>query len=546
MMNIRYCDSKAKNLVLVALFVIFNASWIGGSEALGTFGLDIHHRYSETVKGFLDLNGLPEKDSLEYFAAMAHRDKFFKSRHLHRRNLAETAPPASPDLTFSAGNSTFQLSSLGFLHYAIVGVGTPTVSFIVALDTGSDLFWLPCECTNCARFLNTTRGPLPLNQYSFNASSTSNLVQCNSPLCGLNRGCLVRLNACAYRESYLSSNTSSTGVLVDDLLHLATTDAVPRPVQAPITLGCGIIQTGDFLAKAAPNGLFGLGMDNVSVPSILARKRIVSNSFSMCFSPDGLGRIEFGDKGSPDQKTTPFNLEQLHPSYNVTVSGISVGKQAIDLQFTAIVDTGTSFTYLNDPAYSAIADSFNSQITDYPRYVPATPLIFDYCYQLSATQDTYTFPRLNFTMQGGNQLHITEPTIALPTREGGYVFCLAMVKSEDVNIIGQNFMTGYRITFDREDMVLGWKEANCYDSRSNVSPTVPVNNGNNTPSPPSSFEPQPRPNGTRSFLSPPPPPPPPPPSRSLFGSAAPSSTSFMDKFLLAIFSLVCHQFLVVS
>ncbi|XP_073278513.1 aspartyl protease family protein 1-like [Primulina huaijiensis] len=544
MMNI-CCNSMAKDFVLIALIVIIiNTS---RSEAFGTFGLDIHHRYSETVKGFLDLNGLPEKDSLEYFAAMAHRDQFFKTRHLHRRNLAETAPPATP-LTFSSGNATYHLSSLGFLHYAIVAVGNPKVNFIVALDTGSDLFWLPCECTRCARSWNSTNGPVPLNQYSLNASSSSEVVPCNSPSCGLNRGCFLKLNACAYKEEYLSSNTSSSGILVDDVLHLATADSALLPVQAPITLGCGIIQTGDFLENAAPNGLFGLGMDNVSVPSTLASKGITSNSFSMCFSPDGRGRIEFGDKGSSDQKTTPFNLRQLHPTYNVTVTQLTVGKQVVDVEFSAIFDTGTSFTYLNDPAYSAIADSFNSQITDEPRYVPQTKIIFDYCYQLSATQNSYLYPRLNFTMKGGNPFYITAPTIVIPTREGGHAFCLAMVKSENVNIIGQNFMSGYHITFDREDMVLGWKEANCYDSRNNGSPTVPVNNGNSTntpPSPPSVLEPQPRPNRTRSSS---PPPPPPPPPRLLFGSSntGPSSSSFMDKFLLAIFSLVFHHFLIVS
>lgn len=74
---------------------------------------------------------------------------------------------------------------------------------------------------------------------------------------------------------------------------------------------CGIIQTGDFLDGAAINGLFGLGMDNVSVPSLLASKGLAANSFSMCFGPDGLGRIDFGDKGTPYQKVTPFNRQQL-------------------------------------------------------------------------------------------------------------------------------------------------------------------------------------------------------------------------------------------
>lgn len=51
-------------------------------------------------------------------------------------------------------------------------------------------------------------------------------------------------------------------------------------------------------------------MDNVSVPSILANENLASNSFSMCFGIDGIGRITFGDRGSSGQGETPFNLRQ--------------------------------------------------------------------------------------------------------------------------------------------------------------------------------------------------------------------------------------------
>ena len=47
--------------------------------------------------------------------------------------------------------------SLYSLHYANVTVGTPSDWFLVALDTGSDLFWLPCDCTNCVRELKASR-----------------------------------------------------------------------------------------------------------------------------------------------------------------------------------------------------------------------------------------------------------------------------------------------------------------------------------------------------------------------------------------------------
>lgn len=32
----------------------------------------------------------------------------------------------------------------------MVQVGTPNVTLLVALDTGSDVFWVPCDCQACA------------------------------------------------------------------------------------------------------------------------------------------------------------------------------------------------------------------------------------------------------------------------------------------------------------------------------------------------------------------------------------------------------------
>lgn len=39
---------------------------------------------------------------------------------------------------------------LSRLHYTWIDVGTPNVSFLVALDAGSDLLWVPCDCVQCA------------------------------------------------------------------------------------------------------------------------------------------------------------------------------------------------------------------------------------------------------------------------------------------------------------------------------------------------------------------------------------------------------------
>ncbi|KAH7519886.1 aspartyl protease family protein 1 isoform X1 [Ziziphus jujuba] len=464
MVSARNTISHSFTFVCYLLIVLFWGS--SSCYGFGTFGFDVHHRFSDPVKGILGFDELPEKGSLAYYAAMAHRDNLIKRRHL-QTNVDQTAP-----LIFNYGNETYRIPAFGYLHYANVSVGTPSSSYLVALDTGSDVFWLPCDCTNaCVRSVEFSNNDvLNFNIYSPNTSSTSQKTPCNSTMCNPQR-CATEAPECPYQVQYLSNGTSSTGILVEDVLHLTTDDAKQEKVEARITFGCGKVQTGTFLEGAAPNGLFGLGMEDISVPSILARDKLASNSFSMCFGPDGLGRIRFGDNGSLDQGQTPFNLRQLHPSYNITITQITVGGNSADLEFYAIYDSGTSYTYLNDPAYTQITESFNMRIKE-KRHSNNSDVPFEYCYDLSPNQTNFKYPRLNLTMKGGDQYYVINP-LELMTVEGVRVFCLAVVKSGDVNIIGQNFMTGYRVTFDREKKVLGWKESNCYDNEE--TNTLPIN-----------------------------------------------------------------------
>ncbi|XP_059645303.1 aspartyl protease family protein 1-like isoform X3 [Cornus florida] len=391
---------------LFGYFIFLTLVWASQlCNGFGTFGFDIHHRYSDQVRGILDLFDLPEKGSLEYYTAMARRDRLIRGRGL--ADIVDSTP-----LTFVDGNDTFK--SLGYLYYANISVGTPSLWFLVALDTGSNLLWLPCDCRSCVHGLETGSGQeIDFNIYSPNTSSTSIQVPCNSTLCHQQRQCSATRNICPYQIQYLSSNTSSTGTLVKDVLHLTTDDNQLKVVDAQITFGCGMIQTGSFLDGAAFNGLFGLGMDNISVPSILASKGLAANSFSMCFGgPDG--RISFGDRGSSDQGKTPLNLNQLHTN-----------------------------------------------------------------------QTTFETPMVNLTMEGGNQFYVTEPIVPIhlqSSSQSASVYCLGVVKSGDINIIGQNFMTGYRIVFDRERMVLGWKASDCYDAKD--SNTLPIDRQNSTAVPP--------------------------------------------------------------
>lgn len=342
------------------------------------------------------------------------------------------------------------------------------MKFMVALDTGSDLFWVPCDCSRCAPTEgNIYASDFELNIYDPKESSTSKKVTCNNSLCTHRNRCLGTFSSCPYMVSYVSAQTSTSGILVEDVLHLKTEDDHPENVEAYVTFGCGQVQSGSFLDIAAPNGLFGLGMEKVSVPSIFSREGLTPDSFSMCFGSDGVGRISFGDKGSPDQEETRFNLNPSHPAYNISITQIRVGTSLIDVDLTALFDSGTSFTYLVDPAYTRLSESFNSQARN-TRRPPDSRLPFEYCYDMSPEANVSLVPSMSLTMKGGSYFTVYDPIIVIST-QSELVYCLAVVKSTEMNIIGQNFMTGYRVVFDREKFILGWKKFDCYDIENSTS-----------------------------------------------------------------------------
>ncbi|KAH7566224.1 hypothetical protein JRO89_XS08G0120300 [Xanthoceras sorbifolium] len=440
-------------------------------DAARIFSFKMHHRFSEPVKKWSDSTGKllsrywPDKGTIEYYVVLAHRDQLLRGRRL-------SASYANSPLAFSDGNSTLRISSLGFLHYTTVQLGTPGLKFMVALDTGSDLFWVPCDCDRCAPTQDATYASqdFELSIYNPEGSSTNKKVTCNNILCAHRNRCPGTFSNCPYSVSYVSAQTSTSGILVEDVLHLTREDYnyPNESVEAYVTFGCGQVQSGSFLDIAAPNGLFGLGMEKISVPSILSRDGLTADSFSMCFGHDGIGRISFGDKGSPDQEETTFNINPLHPTYNITVTQIRVGTTLVDADFTALFDSGTSFTYLVDPTYTRVSENARDRRRPTDSRIP-----FEYCYDMSPDANASLIPSMSLTMKGGSHFTVYDPIIVIST-QSELVYCLAVVKSTELNIIGQNFMTDYRVVFDRERLVLGWKKFDCYDiEESYTSPVQP-------------------------------------------------------------------------
>eukprot|EP00252_Welwitschia_mirabilis_P024791 TRINITY_DN7484_c0_g1_i2.p1 TRINITY_DN7484_c0_g1~~TRINITY_DN7484_c0_g1_i2.p1 ORF type:complete len:456 (-),score=56.79 TRINITY_DN7484_c0_g1_i2:525-1892(-) len=451
--------SLLKSLPVLLLFVSLTFRVSDGKA----FHMDIYHKFSDEVRDWVSFNfGLdtrdwPLKNSPEYYQLLHSRD-----HARHTRNLA-----TYDSLAFYSGNATAKIPDLGFLYYTFVEVGTPNSTLLVALDTGSDLFWVPCDCKDCTY---SASGYLSVESetiqtYNPSMSKTSQPVTCESKLCELPQACSSSKEQCPYHVAYASANTSSSGQLVQDVLYLTPNDEsqAGKKVKANITFGCGMVQTGQFVDGAAPYGLLGLGMKPISVPSTLSRAGIARDSFSICFpSNSTLGRFSFGERGDLDQKETPF-VNQNRLGYFINVQEFHVGNVTVPMEFQALFDTGTSFTFLASPIYKSLTSNYCYQSTD-----PTLPseydetLPFKFCFQISDDESLNQAHKIVFNVGEGQNFSILYPLVVLYDKSNNiFGYCLAVFESDSPthSVFGQNFMTGYQIIFDREKNRLGWKEA---------------------------------------------------------------------------------------
>lgn len=54
-------------------------------------------------------------------------------------------------------------------------------------------------------------------------------------------------------------------------------------------------------------------------------------------------------------------LPSCSPTYNINVTQIRVGTDEFDVDFSALFDSGTSFTYLVDPMYKRLSESVSTR-----------------------------------------------------------------------------------------------------------------------------------------------------------------------------------------
>lgn len=451
-------------LALLVMAVAVGTENGGGAVAVELFSSKVMHRFSDEMKAVRDSRSggevarFPRKWSSEYYRSLLGSD--LQRQKMKMGSQSDYLFPSEGSTTLSPGND------FAWLHYTWIDIGTPNVSFLVALDTGSDLLWVPCNCKQCASLSASNYSNLDkdLSEYNPSDSNTSKIVPCSHQLCEGSSSCKSPKDPCPYRVNYDTVDTFTSGLLIEDILHLASggTAASKKFVQAPIMIGCGSKQSGSYLDGVAPDGLMGLGLGNIPVPSFLSKEGFSRNSFSLCLKEEEPGRIFFGDLGIPSQHTTPFLPSDDINAYIVGVEASCVESSCLEqTNFKALVDSGTSFTFLPDAVYRKLLGEFDRQVNATKSSFEGYP--WQYCYKSSSGELPKT-PSLSLKFSANNSFVVMNPVFVVYGSQGAVGFCLAVQPiDKDIGTIGQNFFIGYRMVFDRENMKLGWSQSDCED-----------------------------------------------------------------------------------
>lgn len=272
----------------------------------------------------------------------------------------------------------------------------------------------------------------------------------------------------------------TTGFFSKELTRLNTSSGNERRIEN-ISFGCGFRISGPSVSGASFNGahgVMGLGRGSISFASQMGRR--FGNKFSYCLmdftmSPPPTSYLLIGTRrgsvSSPMMSFTPLLENPQSPTFyyigikNVSVNGV---KLRIDPSVWSldelgnggtVVDSGTTLTFVSEPAYKRIVTAVKRRVK-LPSPAESTPG-FDLCVNVSG-ESRPSLPRLSFELEGGAKFTPPPRNYFIDTEEG--VKCLAIQPVNTVlgfSVIGNLMQQGYLLEFDRDKSRLGFTRRGC-------------------------------------------------------------------------------------
>ncbi|KAM3269455.1 aspartyl protease family protein 2 [Capsicum chacoense] len=398
-----------------------------------------------------------------------HRlNTLYSSLHHHKLHRSAKLP-----LTSGASTGSGQ-------YFVDLRIGTPPQRLLLVADTGSDLVWVTCSaCRNCSA--RPAR-----SAFLARHSSTYRPYHCYNKQCRLvpnpNGGACshTRLHSpCRYQYSY-SDGSETKGFFSTETTMLNASSG--RPVKFKnFAFGCSFEASGPSITGPSFNGaqgVMGLGRGSISLASQLGRR--FGNRFSYCLmdytmSPSPTSYLLIGKSTmvnySKKMSYTPMISNPFTSTfYYIGIEGVYIEDVKLRIRPSVwaidemgnggtVMDSGTTLTFLAEPAYRLIVSAFKRLVT-LPEADERTAG-FDLCVNVSG-EARPSFPKLSFRLSGNSILAPPPGNYFIDTAED--VKCLALQPlsaASGFSVIGNLMQQGFMFEFDRDRSRIGFTRHGC-------------------------------------------------------------------------------------
>nr|XP_009777297.1 PREDICTED: aspartic proteinase PCS1-like [Nicotiana sylvestris]XP_016463340.1 PREDICTED: aspartic proteinase PCS1-like [Nicotiana tabacum] len=408
--------------------------------------------------------------------------KCFSSTTFNSQNNSSMLILALKTQEMSSGSFPRAANKLPFTHNVTLtvslSVGRPPQNVTMVLDTGSELSWLHC---------NSTRINQPL--FNPNRSVSYRPVSCSSPTCttrtqdfSIPASCDSK-NLCHAVLSYADAS-SSEGNLAMDTFNIGGSNF------SDTIFGCmdsGFSSNSDEDSKTT--GLMGMNRGALSFVSQMGFKK-----FSYCISgSDFNGVLLLGE--SNFTWVLPLNYTPLveislplpyfdRVAYTVQLEGIKVSDKLLSIPKSVfvpdhtgagqtMVDSGTQFTFLLGPAYTALRNEFLNQTKATLKVLEDQDFVFqgamDLCYRVPVNATKLpALPSVSLVFRGAEITVLGERLLyRVPgeIRGNDSIHCFTFGNSEllaiEAYIIGHHHQQNVWVEYDLEKSRIGFAQVRC-------------------------------------------------------------------------------------
>ncbi|KAL1357374.1 hypothetical protein HN51_009294 [Arachis hypogaea] len=371
-------------------------------------------------------------------------------------------------------------------YFVDLRIGSPPQSLLLVADTGSDLVWVKCSaCRNCSahppgsKFLvRHSRTFAPHHCYDSSCRLVPHPVQTQSQTRTCNQSKIH--SPCLYSYSYVDGSTTS-GLFSKETTTFNTSSGRVTKVK-DFSFGCGFRVSGPSVTGASFNGaqgVLGLGRGTISFSSQLGRT--FGNRFSYCLldytispPPKSFLTIGASKRDAVSRKLfsyTPLVKNPLSPTfYYIAVESLFVEGAKLPISPSVwtvdengnggtVVDSGTTLTFLAEPAYRQVLAAFRRRVRLPP--VEGANLGFDLCVNVTGAGKV-KLPKLSFSFSGKSVMSPPARNYFIEAAEGVKCVAIQAVKEgSGFSVIGNLMQQGYLFEFDRDRSRLGFTRHGC-------------------------------------------------------------------------------------